>query len=241
MTQNPYDMSGAGAGDFQGAPAAVPEPARASRNSRPRRRSRYRAQMARANVFMGALFIGAAALVYGLALRKGPSRAAAAMDRAVQADVDNAIRRFASDAWLSPRTARPGMRASMLLRSFHEQVRRRQIPLEQLAKDPFEFVPPPPLKPVTTAPAEPAPPAGAVTRAEPTRAEVRERFKKLRLQAVQKGRAGAIAIISNNLVAEGQAIDCFKVVRIGVETVVLEAQGEQYVLRLDNTGGTGGS
>jgi len=197
--------------------------------------------MARANVFMGALFIGAAALVYGLALRKGPSRAAAAMDRAVQADVDNAIRRFASDAWLSPRTARPGMRASMLLRSFHEQVRRRQIPLEELAKDPFEFVPPPPMQPVKKPPARTTPAPTVARPAEPTKAEVRERFKKLRLQAVQKGHKGAIAIISNNLVTEGQMIDCFKVVRIGAEAVVLDWQGQQYVLKLDTTGGTGGS
>jgi len=228
MADNPYNMVGGDPpdlGEGAGMPVAEAAPAAQSPASRT-----YKSQMNRANIIMAALFIGAGGLVYVLTLRKGPAQASADV-RNIRTEVNSALQQFKDSGRFSVDAQGARIDTKKLLEKFKDQVSRRQIPMSALRKDPFVFVPPPRAAVRAGGPAEvvQAPPPDPKAQ---SRREVQGRFDSLRLQGIQRGRGGMVAIISNNLVTIGQRIDCFTVRKIEEESVTLAWEDEEFVLKM---------
>lgn len=229
MTPNPYDRADttdAPAGGAEGAPGPVAQNTAATSV---RKASKYRTQMARANVMLAVLFIGGTAAVYGVVLRKRPAEAMA-QDSAAEARVDTALLRIAQSP--TPATPAAGRMTRELLRSFYTEISSRQIPLSDLKKDPFVFVPPRSAGTVSLTQEIPAADNQRQDDQRDTFEQAQGRFALLRLQSIMMGRGGGSAIISSNLVTVGQKIDGFTVQSITPKTVVLAWQDKTFTLKM---------
>jgi len=228
MAANPYSLDDAQADE---ALADTPDGARAERARAASRRAggSQPGQIVRANAVLAVMFVVGAGLVYGLSLRKGPAPAAAADQKALETQVDGALLRLAGAAGNSE--GKPGGISRQVLETFYDQIGRHQVPLEKLGKNPFAYVPPAEPEPVAT-PGKDAERAPAPDPLRQTREQAMARLNALHLQAIQRGKDRAVAIISNNLVTEGQKIECFTVRRIVPKAVILTWQGQEYTLRM---------
>lgn len=234
MADNPYDMLGPEAlavqesADADGDPAAKPRPGGGEEQKS--RRSR----MMHGNVLMAVLFAGAGALIYGLSFRGGPAPASAQQQQ-MESQVDSTILRLSTDPKLADGRRGAGRISRELLQQFYDQISQCQIPLSEMGKNPFKFVPPATAESVAPSPQGPeASGPQPAPDGEPSRAEMLARMNGLNLQAIQRGQGGkAVAIISNNLVSEGQVIEGFIVKKIGLKEVILSWQGEDHVLDMD--------
>lgn len=200
-----------------------------------RKRSPYRAQMIRSNAALAVMLLAAAAGIYAFSLRKGPATASAAQ-KAVETQIDTAILRITQQASSQPGAPQPGRVTRDLLQTFYDQVRDKQIPLAELSKNPFVFVRP--LREETEEPAQPAPTTASAPALAPlpgqSLPEVQAAFRSLRLQSIMMGQSssGGTAIISNNLLTEGQRIECFTIKSIQPKAVVLSWEDKEFVLRM---------
>lgn len=231
MADNPYDIVRSQEAPLAGGSESNPEsPAKASGTFDEHDHGSYRVRTMRGNVIMVMLFAAAAALVYGLTLWGGPTMASA-QQQAVELQVDSTILRLSRDLKLAAGGSRPGRISREVLQQFYDEIGRRQVPLGDLGKNPFRFVPPAGSEPIVTTPGE-AEAAADPQPGErmPTRDEMKARLNRLNLQAIQRAARGAVAIISNNLVTEGQIIEGFTVKQISPKEVILSWNGEDFVL-----------
>ncbi len=231
MTGNPYDMN-APDDDATGKRQVVSGQAGRSQSSgEAGKGGHYKQQMTRANVILAGLFLAGAATVYGLSLRGGPDKASAGQVDETQ--VDAAILRLNTQL---PKDGAPasGRLTHDLLHNFSDYVVRRQIPLKQLQKNPFEFVAPDPQRAASTPQPERTSPERGVNPGTLTPENIAAELEVLHLQSVMMGRNGdnGTAIISNNLLTVGTHIKCFTVKRITPTSVVLVCQGKEYVLMM---------
>ena len=195
----------------------------------------YKTQMTRANIILAVLFAGAVATVYGLSVRKGPAEASAEQKLA-ESSVDSALLRLkggsgrGSDALSARKITRD------LLSNFSDRIVKNQIPLEKLGKNPFVFIPPEAraVQPVTRVKPEPK---VEDTAEQITQKQAMERLSRLRLQSVMMGSSGSAAVISNNLLTEGQQTEGFTVKKISSKSVVLTWRGQEFVLKMSPSGG----
>lgn len=193
-------------------------------------RSPYKTQMMRSNIFLVVLFVGAAATVYGLSLRKGPAEASAEQ-KTMECRVDSAILRIADTSSTDVKTPSSGQVTSQILKTFYDQVTERQIPLRDLKKNPFVFVPAKrAIIPVVKKSSKAKPPEK--TPEEISREEALAALKTLQLQSVMMGRNGGTALISNNLLTVGQTIEGFKIKSVSPRLVVLVRDGSEYMLEM---------
>jgi hypothetical protein len=229
MADNPYDVARSQEPPRPGGPESDPEsPAKGKGASDGQDPGSYRARTMRGNVMMVLLFAAAAALVYGLTLWGGPTTASAEQ-QAVELQVDSTILRLSSEANLAGGGG--GRISRQLLLQFYDEIGQRQIALGDLGKNPFRFVPPAGDAPVVTTPGEDQTPVDPQLGGPmPTRDEMVARLNRLNLQAIQRAAGGAVAIISNNLVTEGQIIEGFTVKRISLKEVILTWNGEDFEL-----------
>lgn len=231
MTGNPYDVNAVDDAATDDRQVVSDQPGRSQPSSGAGKGGRYKQQMTRANLILAGLFVAGAATVYGLSLRDGPDKASAA--QVDESQVDAAILRLNTEPPKDGAPA-PGRLTHDLLHNFSDYVVRRQIPLKQLGKNPFEFVSPDPqATPSTPQPERTSPERGA--NAGPMTPEnVAAELEVLHLQSVMMGRNGdsGTAIISNNLLTVGAHIKCFTVKRITPTSVVLVCQGKEYVLMM---------
>jgi len=178
------------------------------------------------NLVLVMLFAAGAACVYLLSLRSGPS-SASAQQEADEIRVASVLEQFQVEA---ARRGLPAGRARALVDTFYYETRQRQIPAEQLAGNPFEFRPPRGEQAIALDG------AAGKTGGGPPRAtslgEAMAAVKQLRLQSVLAGPGGATAMISNNLICEGQVIQGWKVVKISPQSVLLSYQDQTYELRM---------
>lgn len=195
------------------------------------RMSPYKAQMLRANIVMGVLLAAGAVTVYALRWHKGP-QAASAQQQQVDSQVECAILRYATDGGTGSAPA-TGKGTKDVIQSFYDQVAEKQVPLKDLRKNPFRFV-----KPIQVAAASRPSDAGLQAAIPPkplvdeSEVAAQAALRKLHLQSVMMGGNGGTAIISNNLLTIGQKIECFTVVSITQEAVVLKCQDKEYVLKM---------
>ena len=177
----------------------------------------------KANLVLVGLFAAGLMCLYLLSLRGGPAKASAEQSTA-ELQVDAALVHFVK----TPVNSKRRDLAKSLVRQFYLDVKQRQIPLSDLLDNPFVFVPLP-----GTAKQGPAAPAAApkpvVDIAE---AQAMESVNKLQLQSILMGSHGATAMISNNLLTEGQTIVGWKVSEIRSREVILTRGNKTYVLKM---------
>lgn len=179
------------------------------------------------NLLLASVLIAGLVAVYLLSLRKGPEPAAASQQQqAVETNVDSALKRLEQLAAGNPDDRNS---AAALVKTFCADASQFQVPVDQLAGNPFVFkmpTPPPPGNP------------GAGTPTPVVQGELRElsqamgAVKKLSLQSVLMGSPRATATISNNLLAEGQKICGWTVSKILPREVVLTWKDRTYVLTM---------
>ncbi|MCD4699095.1 MAG: hypothetical protein K8R91_00785 [Phycisphaerae bacterium] len=231
MAENIYGEVGSGSDDLADAGGIATETGASSDGAnRQQTRSPYKTQMMRSNIFLVVLFVGGAAAVYGLSLRKGPDEASAEQQIA-EAQVDSAILRIASEDSTKVTTPSSGQVTGRVLKNFYDRIAERQIPLSDLKKNPFVFVP---TAPVASLLVEGSlrPKATEKTPEEKRREETTAVLKTLHLQSVMMGRDGGTALISNNLLTVGQTIDGFEIKSISPRLVVLVRDGKEFVLEM---------
>lgn len=178
------------------------------------------------NLLLIALFAAALGALYLLRLRATPAQASAEQLR-VQSEVDAALTNL-SNVRLAAREPTDG--APDVADVFYFEAEHRQIPLSELRGNPFVFVAPSPK----TYPLVPLKTGAQETNKEEAQqlSEALAAVKTLRLQSVLTGEHGATAMISNNLLTEGQKIRGWTVESIRSRQVVLIWQGHTYVLRM---------
>jgi len=186
---------------------------------------RRHSSILKGNLGLMVMFAVGIGCVYLLSLRKGPA-AASADQQTAELQVDDALTRLGK----SGLTPLPGQaKASSLVNTFYLQAKQRQIPLDQLARNPFTFTQPGPIEPVVKkVEKEPVEEDKAGQALEEAVAEAR----LLSLQSILSGSAGATAMISNNLLTEGQKIGSWTLSKIRSNDVVLTWKEHEYVLKM---------
>ncbi len=179
----------------------------------------------RPNLLLLGLFIAGLAGVYVYSLREGPETASAEQ-RLVEAQVNSAIMGLRSNP--VGKISRQD-RAAVIVETFYYEAKQRQIPLESLNCNPFIFTPPESAATTALKPQLeelPKPSASAQRELSDALAAV----KQLKLQSVMMGSHGAMAMISNNLLTEGQQISGWTVRSIRPREVVLTWGSQEYLL-----------
>ncbi len=169
------------------------------------------------------LFVMALAGVYLMSLRNEP--AAASAQQVQDGQVEIALARWQARSEV---VQKAGGSASDLVNTFYYETKQRQIPLDRLGTNPFEFKPPaaaPP--PLVTNSTEPQP-----TGEEAAAIDALSAVKELRLQSILAGPHGATAMISNNILTEGQLIHGWTIIKIEPESVTLKWKDQMVELKM---------
>ena len=184
--------------------------------------------LGRGNMVLVLLFAAGLGCVYLLSLRSGPTEASAEQ-RKVEQQVDSAIMQLASSD-----LGKVGQRgvASALVRTFYYQAQHRQIPLGSLKGNPFVFAEAQPVLVEGTEPTgeQSSPPQQKIQ--QRNLAQALAAAKQLALQSVLMNSHGRMAMISNNLLTEGQEIQGWTIRKILPREVLLVWQDQQYVLTM---------
>ena len=237
MAENPHTTPSTAVQDAADMPdmGAAPEQAQPQK---PRlRHSSYKAEMTRANIILAVLFAGGMATVYGLSIRKGPAEASAEQ-KLMESSVDSALLRLKGATGRGPGALNARKITRNLLSNFSDRIVKNQIPLEKLDKNPFVFIPPEvrATQPVIRVQSG-SKPKVEETPEQITQKQAMERLSRLRLQSVMMGSSGSAAVISNNLLTEGQQTEGFTVKKISSKSVVLTWRGQEFVLKMSPSGG----
>ena len=184
-------------------------------------RSLRKISLLNGNLGLLLMFAAGIGAIYLLSLRKGPASATADL-RTAELQVDEAISRFGlrGDAKTTS--------ASAVVSQFYLQTKQRQIPADQLGQNPFVFRMP--NQPVVTP--EDAGQTKADEEVEKADAEAMEEVRLLQLQSILSGANGATAMISSNLLTEGQKIRGWTLTKIEGDRVILQFKENQHILRL---------
>lgn len=173
------------------------------------------------------LFLAGIIGLYVLSLSNGPASASGSdAEKLVEAKVDLALLELENPA-ASDRTPE-GLK---VVERFYYDSRSRQIPLGELHTNPFIFKPPPSERKIIVKSKKAKTRKPTVSRQWQQAAAA---IKRMQLQSILSGvRDGKkVAMISNNLLTEGQLIDEWTVVRIEPRSVVLKWKDRTYTLRM---------
>ena len=206
-------------------PAAPREPQRASAQQKKTLRESLgvRRRINSANLLLVGLFVAGTGCLYLLSLANGPE-AASAGERSTEAKIDAVLMQIGKvkeDA---------GETTSAIVDTFYYEAAQRQIPLDQLAGNPFRYRPAHASQDAA-ANGNPAP-GGEQARRDAAVEDAAAAVQKLVLQSVLTGADGAKAMISNNLLSEGQTINGWTVLSIRDREVTLTWKDKKYVLTL---------
>ncbi|MFB3891854.1 MAG: hypothetical protein ACE15C_07505 [Phycisphaerae bacterium] len=179
--------------------------------------------LVRDNLLLVGLFAAGIAVIYILRLRGGPA-AASAEQVANERQVETAVASLAAH----PITL-TGTKGKAVMEGL--EARPRQIPLERLRGNPFTY----------RSPAPAVPPVGPSTGdrtgprlADPGMSSALGNLKQFKLQSILSGAGGRpVALISGNLLSEGQVISGWTITRIGPREVVLTYKDRQETLTLE--------
>lgn len=175
------------------------------------------------NLLLPVLFVLGVLSVYLLGLGMGP-RQASAGEQQDEMRVESALNR------LDQFTAHEGEDARQVVQSFYTDTERRQVPIDRLTGNPYVFH-------VNEA-TEDRPDAGNYGGDRPhdggagALREAIRAAKRLNLQSVLTGPSGSKALISDNLLSEGQTVAGWTVSEIRPRSVVLTWKGHRFVLKL---------
>jgi hypothetical protein len=163
--------------------------------------------------------------VYLLRLSGGP-QIASAQQQINESQVNAVLTAIGSS------TAGKDASAAAVVAAFYTQASQRQLPLGSLGANPFIYQPGQAkvLAIVTTRPAI-TEEASAKNTAQALETQI-QAAKGLTLQSVLTGAAGATAVISNNLLTEGQTIRGWTISKILSKEVQLTWKDQTYVLKM---------
>ena len=179
------------------------------------------------NVLLAVLFVAGIGCVYLLSLRNGPARASA-QQKDEELKVETALTQ------IRVRSAQPpagrAANTNVLVDTFYYETRQRQIPAEELPDNPFEFTLPAAKQslPVSVPSEEGESNAVGAKRLS----EALDAVQQLKLQSVLAGTGGATAMISNNLLTEGQSIAGWTITKIEGRQVMLTWGDQTYTLKM---------
>jgi len=177
------------------------------------------------NFVLIGLLLAAIGCLLVLALRNSP-KSASADERTDEAQVDQVLSQL-NPAHSAAAGADP---TSAIVDTFYFQADQRQVPLEELRGNPFVYCP---LKLAANNGRDAGKgPRPAEDKGRGARANAIEAVRRLELQSVLKGPRGAAAMISGNLLTEGQAINGWTLKSIRPRQVVLTWKDEQYILTM---------
>ncbi|MHC4981938.1 MAG: hypothetical protein ACYTF6_02075 [Planctomycetota bacterium] len=186
--------------------------------------------ISKGSLLLVGLFIAGIVCIYLLGRQSGPSEASAEQNT-TQTQVENALSRLKASAGSRTVLAK---KDDAVIKALSYDASRRQIPLANLRGDGNPFV-------FTRAP------AGALAMVnqeasleamgqeeDQTRgySQALMEAEKLTLQTILTGSSGSMAMISNNLLTEGQKIRGWTVSTIGPNEVVLTWKNKTYVMKL---------
>lgn len=204
-------------------PSASAQPAAAAKAKR-----RPQLNLSRGSLLLVGLFAAGLIGVYVLGLQAGPSEAAAEQSQ-TQTRVDSALSALSSSAENRKLLAR---KDKAVIDTFYLEARHRQIPLTKLQVNPFEYAAPPLATPEPTADqAQPKPPKFLQDEAQ-ERGQAMAAARELVLESILTGEHGAMAMISKNLLMEGQRINGWTVSDITKDEVLLTWKDQEYLLQL---------
>ena len=213
-TENPFAQPLEGIGEDMREPDLTQTPSVAGRLR----------QLGGGNLVLVGLFVAGILCVYFLSIRKGPS-AASAEQLTAEAKVDVALNHIRKET--GDRAGRPS-EAMAVVKTFYHETGARQIPASKLNGNPFAFKPPGAEEPAATDTRE----SGFSAFDSPVYVQSLGAVERLQLQSILKGPNGSVAMISNNLLTEGQMIEGWKIVKIQPREVILSGNGRQYVLKM---------
>ena len=202
------------------APPAIP----AGSPGKPPVRKRGKVRLSPVNFVMIGLYGAGILGVYLLSLRAGLPKVQAAQQTDIQR-VEEELRKL--DKTIIPTESKIDETVAVV-DTFYYEASQRQIPLKQLPVNPFLYVPPDANKLKLT-------PTGRsvaqIQRAEEL-ARAEEAFKRLELQSVLTGGETPTAIISGNLVSEGQTVDGWTVKSIKSKGIILKWRNQERPLMM---------
>jgi hypothetical protein len=213
------DGTGLGADDLSSAPgAAASAPGGAETRRLP-------SLPGGGSILLVGLFLAGIGALYLLSLRNAPAEASGEQ-RLVEARVESALAEL-------DRQGRPGeaQDAADIVKRFYLDPQSRQIPRDRLRGNPFVFQPPPSARPERPAAQEVNLTPGEAREARQWQ-QAQAAIKRLRLQSILAGTHGKVAMISNNMLTEGQRIDGWTVVRIDRRQVTLAWKDRTHVLKM---------
>lgn len=207
--------------------ARGPETWEASQAAQGPRAARGGSGLGRDSLPLVVLLLAGAAAVYLLSRSIGPGKADP-KKQMVEAQVETGLRMLSLPA-AAQKLARD--HAQAIISTLDAEAKQRQVPIDRLRGNPFVFrapFRPEPPKPVVKK-VEPEPVKPAI---EPAVTQAVQAAQGLQLQSILVGTHGNTAMISNNLLTEGQTIRGWKIARIASQEVVLTWRDKKHVLRL---------
>jgi len=222
MADNPFQFSGPEAASDAAPP---PIPGAAPLGGIPARQNAFSIQnLLGGNWPLAALFAVGIACLYGMSLMKGPA-AASAEQMQVQSSVEDALAKLN----VAP-SVDADKNTATIVETFYAQAKSRQISPSLLRSNPFLFraavrpAPVPTPAPESATAAKPAEPEG--------QADALAAVKTLNLQSVIIRGESRVALISDNLLTEGQTIHGWTVKKIGPREVHLQWRDQDYILKM---------
>jgi len=191
-------------------------------------RGRPKLNLSRGSLLLVGLFAAGLVGVYMLSLKAGPSEAAAEQSQ-TQSRVDSALSALSSSAESRKLLAR---KDKAVIDTFYLESRHRQIPLSKLDVNPFEYAAPPLATPEPTADLTPPKPPKMLRDEAREREQAMAAARDLVLESILTGEQGAMAMISKNLLMEGQRINGWTVSDIATDEVLLTWKDQEYLLQL---------
>jgi hypothetical protein len=180
------------------------------------------------SLILTGLFAAGIVCLYLLGSGKGPATASASQ-QTIQLEVDSALSRMNKSPLTDPNT----QRAAEVVSPFYDRAKRRQVPLGEVRGNPFILDAIAGLGGTNAKSQGQAPPSNTDGQSLRLTKALKD-AEQLRLHAVIIGTSRPTAVISNNLVSEGQQISGWTVKKIEARKVVLAFESHTYALELPN-------
>lgn len=178
------------------------------------------------NLVLVVLFAAGIAGVYLLSLRGGPAKSSAEQ-QAMELKVDTALTQLKT----SRSDGKQGRKGLSILDTSYYDMKQRQVAADNLRSNPFVFA----LgKAGVVKTGGPAGSGFDESRSSEKLQEMQLSAQGLKLQSVLVGRHGATAMISNNLISEGQIISGWRVAKIRPRQVVLTWKEHKHLLTIED-------
>jgi hypothetical protein len=177
--------------------------------------------LTRGNVVLLALYVGGFGGMWLLGRQAGGPNKALAQQRNMHAKVESALSLLEATP-----SGGAASTAKGIVSEFYMAAKQRQLEAELLPKNPFVFQP-------TNVEAKPVEPEKPKLEAAPDEDEkyAMAAIKSLRLQSVLMGKQ-TVAVISNNMLTEGQKVGPWTVSRIGAREVELTWKEKTHLLKM---------